>query len=155
MPPLEKRYVVSLTAGERDRLSALIASGKGAARKLTHARVLLKADSAEGGPHWSDPKISEALEVGLSTIARIRRRFVEEGMDAALDPCPPRREYRRKVDGEQEAHLIALSCSTPPAGRARWTLRLLAEKMVQLEYIDGVSHEAVRQVLKKTSSSPG
>lgn len=152
---MEKRYVVTLTEDERTELSVLISSGKGAARKLAHARVLLKADAAEGGPDWSDPTIGEALDVGLSTIARIRRRFVEDGLEAALNPRPPRREYRHKVDGEQEAHLIALACGPPPDGRARWTLRLLADRMVQLEYIDSISYETVRQVQKKTSSSPG
>lgn len=150
-----KKYIVTLTDEERQRLRALIASGKGAARKLTHARILLKADRRGRQPGWKDATIANGLEVGISTVERVRQQFVEEGLEAALVPRPSRRQYRHKLGGEEEAHLIALACSKPPEGRARWTLRLLAERMVELEYVDTVSHETVRGVLKKTSSSRG
>ena len=129
----------------------MIASGKASARKLAHARILLKTDSGPEGPRWNDEEIAEGLEIGHATVERVRQQFVEEGLEAALQQRKPRREYRRKLDGDAEAHLIALACSESPAGRARWTLRLLAGRMVALEYVDTVSHEAVRQTLKKTS----
>jgi transposase len=145
------KYKVTLTADERSLLRRLVASGTEKARKLSHARILLKADASEGGPGWLDEQISTALEVSLATIHRIRRTFVEEGLDAALNRHPQRRHRARRLDGVQEAHLIALTCSQPPEGQARWTLRLLADKMVELEYVDSVSHETIRQVLKKTN----
>lgn len=152
---MKKKYVVTLTAEERRSLRALVSSGKGAARKLTHARILLKADSVAGAPNWNDAGISEGLEVGHATVERVRKRFVEEGLEAALvrRKSPPAR--RRKLDGEAEAHLIALACSEPPAGRTRWTMKLLAGRMVALEYVDTLSDETVRRTLKKTNSSPG
>lgn len=146
---MTKKYMVTLTDEERQRLRALIASGKGAARKLMHARILLKADRRGGKPSWKDATIAEGLEVGISTVERLRQRFVEEGLEAALVPRPSRRQYHHKLGGEEEAHLIALACSEPPEGRARWTLRLLAERMVALEYVDTVSYETVRGALKK------
>lgn len=145
------KYVVTLTAEERQELVDLISAGKGAARRLAHARILLKADQGLGGPSWTDDAITVAVEVSRPTVERVRQRFVQEGLDSALDPRPARREYRRKLDGEQEAYLVALTCSTPPAGQVRWTLRLLADRLVELEIIDTVSYETVRQVLKKTS----
>jgi len=150
-----KKYIVTLTDEERQRLRALIASGKGSARKLTHARILLKADRRGRKPGCKDATIADGVEVGVSTVERVRQRFVEEGLEAALVPHPSRRQYRPKLGGEEEAHLIALACSKPPEGRARWTLRLLAERMVELEYVDTVSHETVRGVLKKMNSSRG
>lgn len=152
---MRKRYIVTLTEEERVRLWGLISSGKASARKLTHARILLKADSSEAGPGWKDAAIGQALEVGTATVERVRKRFVEEGLEAALARRKPRRQYQRKLDGDGEAHLIALACSEPPAGRGRWTLRLLAERMVVLEYVEELSKDTVRRVLKKTSSSPG
>jgi len=143
---MAKRYVVTLDAEERETLRALISSGTERARKLTHARILLKADAG-----WQDQEISEALDVGTATVERVRQRFVVEGLEAALNRRPPTREYLRKLDGEGEAHLTTLACSKPPEGYQRWSLRLLADKMVELEYIDSVSHETVRQTLKKTS----
>ena len=130
----------------------MISSGADSARKLTRARILLKAD--EG---WTDEAIADALDVGRATVERVRKRFVEWGGISAIERRKPRRRYERKLDGKAEAHLIALACSAPPEGRDRWTLRLLAERVVQLEQVDveSVSHETVRQVLKKTSSSPG
>ena len=151
-----KQYHVTLTAEERGELEQMLRAGKAAARKLTRARILLKADEAEGGPGWSDPEIAEALDVGLSTVWRVRQQFVEEGTAAALMPKPSRRIYERKLDGLSEAHLIAVACSKPPKGHKRWTLRLLADRMVVLGHAeDGLSYETVRRVLKKTRSSPG
>ncbi len=151
----KKTWRVTLTDAERTGLHELIAAGKAPARKLTHARILLKADESSGGPGWSDRAIAEALEVSLPTVGRGRKRYVTEGLDAALNHRPPKAHRPHKLDGHQEAHLIALACSEPPAGRARWTLRLLADKMVELEYVDSVSHVTVWQTLKKTNSSLG
>jgi transposase len=149
-----KRYRVTLRAEEREELGRLLARGKADVRKLKHAQILLKADQAEAGPGWADERIAETLEVGLTTVQRLRRRFVEEGLAAALSPYRGgKRLYVTKLDGEQEAHLIALACSTPPEGQDRWTLRLLAGRMVELQHVDTLSHETVRQTLKKTRSS--
>ena len=149
-----KKYRVTLTAAEREELERLLARGKADVRKLRHAQVLLKADQAEGGPAWPDERIVEALEVGGATVQRLRRRFVEDGLQAALSPYRTgQRLYQRKLDGEQEAHLLALACSTPPDERGRWTLRLLAGRMVELRHVDSLSHETARQTLKKTRSS--
>ncbi len=150
-----KKYVVTLTDEEREELRRMLASGKGAARKLMHARILLKADSSKAGPGWDDARIAEALDIGTATIERVRRQFVEEGLEAALTRRRPRREYQRKLDGDGEAHLIALACSPAPEGRKRWTLQLLADRMVALEYVEELSDETVRRVLKKTNSSRG
>lgn len=148
----KKKYIVKLTPEERDDLQQMLSSGKERVRKLTRARVLLKADK-----DWTDAAISQALDVGTATVERIRRRFVEEGLEAALNRRPSTREYERLLDGKAEAHLIALACSAPPEGHKHWTLRMLAKKLVALEQvdIDSVSHETVRQVLKKTSSNRG
>jgi transposase len=151
---MTKRYRVTLTADERDELERLLARGKADVRKIKHAQILLKADEADGGPAWPDERIAEAFEAGITTIERVRRRFVEEGLASALSPYRGgKRIYERKLDGAQEAHLIALACSAPPDGRARWTLRLLAQRMVELAYVDTLSHETVRQTLKKMRSS--
>jgi transposase len=146
---MAKKYIVTLSAEEREALQKLVGAGTARARKLTHARILLKA--AEG---WADQAISKALDVGIPTVERVRQCFVEEGLEAALKRHPAQREYRRKLDGEQEAHLLALTCSTPPDGRSRWTLRLLADKMVTLQYVESVSHETIRQVLKQNEIKP-
>lgn len=151
-----KKYRVTLTAEEREQLEQMLARGKADVRKLKqkHGQILLKADQAEGGPAWSDEQIAEALGVGLATGQRVRQRFVEEGFEAAVRPYRVgTRIYDRKLDGDQEAHLIALACSAPPEGQAHWTLRLLAQRMVELGSIDTLSHETVRQMLKKTRSS--
>jgi transposase len=147
---MAKRYRVTLTTAERAELGALISRGKADARKLAHARVLLQADEA-GGPARPDRQIAAGLDVSTRTVERVRQRFVEEGLQAALLPKPTKRVYARVLDGAQEAHLIALACSAPPEGKRRWTLRLLAERVVELGYADAVSHETVRRVLKKTS----
>jgi transposase len=151
-----KKYKVTLTAEERQQLSALIASGKAAARKLAHARVLLHADAAPGGPAWTDERIAEAVAVGRATVERLRQRFVEHGLEAALGRKPQDRPSRpRTLDGRAEARLIALACSAPPSGRTEWTLQLLADKLVELKVVATVSDETVRRALKKTRSSRG
>jgi transposase len=151
-----KKYKVTLTAGERQSLHELIAAGQAAAQKLAHARILLKADAAPDGPAWTDDRIAEAVEVNLRTVERVRQRFVEQGLAAALVRKPPDRPSRpRKLDGDGEARLVALACSRPPRGRGAWTLQLLADKLVELHVVDAISDETVRQVLKKTNSSRG
>jgi hypothetical protein len=151
-----KKYKVTLTTDERNSLQELIAAGKAAALKLTHARLLLKADAAPGGPAWTDARIAEALEVDVTTVERLRERFVGQGLEAALGRKKQDRPSRqRTLDGQAEARLIALACSEPPQGRARWTLRLLADRLVELEIVDTVSRETVRRTLKKTSLSRG
>ena len=131
-----KRFKVTLTADERVTLRDLIAAGKGAARKLTHARILLKADASDDGLHWPDWRIADALEVHVSMVERVRQRFVE-------------------IDGRAEARLIALACSPPPEDRATWTMQLLADKLVELEVVESISDETVRRALKKTKLSRG
>ena len=146
-----KQYPVRLDRDERDYLIDLTSSGTESARKLTRARILLKADEGEFGPAYADKEIKEAVEVSIPTIERTRKTFALEGLTAALTPKkrlkPPRPQ---KFDGEKEAHLIALVCSEPPEGASRWTLRLLAEKMVELNHFSSVSHETIRRTLKKT-----
>jgi transposase len=148
-----KKYIVQLTPDERTQLLQMVRSGKAATRALLHARILLKADDSPEAPAWSDEAISEALEVHATTLARVRQRFVEQGLEAALRPKPTTRQYARKLDGAAEAHLIALACGPAPAGRAQWTLRLLADKLVELKHSPSVSHETVRRTLKKTNCS--
>jgi len=149
----KKRYVVRLSKGEREDLSALIRRGKHkvSAIKRRHARVLLKVDQGKHGPSWSDERTGEALEIHATTVRAIRERFVEEGLEAALirkKQCRP--SVIRKLDGAKEARLIALACSEPPDGHARWSLRMLADKAVELDIVDAVSYETVRRTLKKT-----
>jgi len=148
-----KKYVVRLTDQERSQLETLVRRGRTHARKLLYARILLKADS-DGPDRWTDEKIAEALEVSAATVARERRRFCEDGLEVALMPKKPGRPRRRVLDGRAEAHLIALSCSEPPEGRERWSMRLLADRMVELGHVGALSHETVRRTLKKTRSSP-
>ena len=151
-----KKHIVRLSRDEREKLKKLTTSGRGPAQIFTRARILLKADQSADGPGWPDEKISEASDVTVQTVERVRKQLVEEGCDAVLS----RREYkqkvsRKKIDGDMEAHLIALSCSDPPEGRARWTLRLLADTVVELGYVENISHEAIRQTLKKTNLNRG
>jgi transposase len=147
-----KKYIVTLTADERQSLLDLIAAGKAAAKKLAHARILLKADAAEGGPAWPDRRIAEALEVSDATIERVRQRFVEQGLEAALARKAQERPSRQlTLDGRAEARLIALACSTPPDGRAVRTMQMLADELIGLEVVPTVSDETVRRSLKKTS----
>jgi len=151
-----KKYKVTLTAEERNSLQDLIAAGKASAQKLAHARILLKADAADGGPAWTDVRIAEAVEVNVTTVERVRERFVEQGLDAALVRKKQARPSRQPtLDGRAEARLVTLACSSPPRGRVRWTLRLLADRLVELEIVEAVSTETVRRVLKKTNSSRG
>ena len=146
---MAKKYIVTLNVEEREQLLALISSGNAKARTLTHARILLKAD--EG---WCDRDICKALNVSVPTVERVRKQFVFEGFEASLKRRRSRRVYRRKVDGEQEAHMVALACSAPPEGYARWSLRLLTDRVVQMKIIDSISHETVRQVLDKNELKP-
>ena len=152
---MKKKYIVTLTEEERRMLQEMLSRGKAAARKLTHARVLLKADAPPDGPGWNDERIAEGLEVGRATVERVRKEFVEEGLEAALERRKPRRLYQRKLDGDGEAHLVALACQKPPDGRGRWTLQLLADRMVELEYVGQISYQTVRRTLKKTRSNLG
>ena len=151
----QSKYAVCLSEVERAQLRTLIGSGVAPARTLTHARILLKANQGEGGPAWTDAAIADAVEVHEATVARVRRAFVEDGLDAALERKSPDRVYPRVLDGRAEARLVALTCGTPPEGRERWTLRLLADELVRLEVVTAISHETVRQTLKQTISSPG
>jgi transposase len=153
---MKKKYPVMLSKTEREECQRLIAAGTAPARKLTHARILLKADqSPDEGPGWVDETVAEAVEVSQPTVARVRKQYVQEGLEAALNRRPPNREYQRKLDGEQEARLVALACSEPPQGQARWSLRLLADKLVELEVVEeDVSYQTVRRTLKKTPLSP-
>jgi transposase len=148
---MKKKFPVILTQTERDKLKGLIAAGTAPARKLTHARILLKADQSPEGPAWVDEEVAEAVEVSQPTVSRVRKQYFEEGMEAALNRRPPNREYHRKLDGYQEARLIALACSQPPEGQARWSLRLLADRMVELEVVEEISYQTVRRTLKKTN----
>jgi transposase len=152
---MHKKYPVMLSEAERGELQRLVRAGTAPARQLAHARILLKADQSPGGPAWVDAAIADALEVSQPTISRIRKQYVEQGLTAALNRRMPRRSYTRKLDGAQEAHLIALTCRTPPAGQARWSLRLLASKLVELEIVADVSYQTIRRVLKKTNLNLG
>ncbi len=147
---MRKRYLVRLSPEDRQRCLDLISSGTAHTRTVMHARVLLKADSGPEGPGWTDAAIAEAVEVSPVTVATLRQRFVHEGLEATLEHYRgPQREYPRKLDGRQEAHLLALAHSAPPQGRKRWSLRLLADKMVELEHVDRLSHMTVARTLKK------
>lgn len=147
-----KKYVVRLSEAERQQLGALLTKGKAAAYKIKHANILLKADA--DGPAWSDQRIAEAFRCHVRTVENVRRRCVLEGLEAALErkkqARPPR---QRKLDGEGEARLIAVACSPPPEGRARWTLKMLADRLVELDVVDSISDQTVRRTLKKTKSS--
>ena len=152
---LVKKYVVRLSGEEREQLETLIRKGKGPASRMLKARILLKADVSEAGSGWSDNEIIEALETSPSMVYRVRKELVEEGLEAVLG-----RKQRampaiaRIFDGEKEARLITLACSKPPKGRVRWTLRLLEEKVVELNIVDHASDSTIGRVLKKTFSSP-
>jgi len=147
-------YRIALSEEERAHLRGLVGRGVAPARMLTRARMLLKANHGEGGPGWSDAAIAGALDVSTSTVSRVRRQFVQTGLEATLARKRPDRVYERRLDGAQEAHLIALACSTPPDGQSQWSLRLLADELVHREVVATISYETVRQTLKKTISSP-
>ena len=153
---MAKRYIVRLTDQERNQLTDLLAKKRLAAQKRRRAQMLLKADASEHGPAWVDTRIAEAFDVSVVSVEKLRKRYVLEGLDAAIQrkkQCRPSRQ--RVLDGEKEARLVALCCGKVPAGRGRWTLRMLADELVELQIVDGVSHETVRQVLKKTNCSLG
>jgi hypothetical protein len=150
---VNKRYVVKLTNQERERLLKLLRSGTAPARMLNRARILLKAD-ADGPDQWTDERIAQALDTSVATVGRARKRFVRQGLEAALERSLADRVYERSLDGRAEARLIALACSEAPEGRDRWSLRLLADKAVELGIVEAISHETVRKTLKKTSCAP-
>jgi transposase len=152
-PAMNKKYIVKLTPDDRQTLEALVRRGRVAAAKAKRAWILLQADATPEAPGWSDEQIQAAYGVGLRTIHRVRQTWVEQGLDAVLTRARKTRHRARKLDGEQEAHLIALACSKPPAGRRRWTVRLLAQRFVELGQCAAVSPETIRQTLKKTNSS--
>src|SRR4029453_16945976 len=154
-PSMRKRYTVMLSEEERARLHTMIGRGVAPPSALTHARILLKANQGEAGPGWTDAAIGAALEVNPATVARVRMKYAAAGLDAAVYRKPPARSYRRRLDGEQEAHLVALPGRAPPQGHKRWALRLLADRLGELQVVESVSYETVRQVLQQTSSSRG
>ncbi len=151
-----EKYIVTLSPEEAEQLRSLVGKGKHAAQKVINALILLNCDQSQGGDdRHTSQEIAEVLQVSERKIDRVKRRFVEDGLEVALGGQPSQREYVSKVDGDVEAHLIALSCSAPPGGHARWSLRLLADRAVELALVEEISHETVRRVLKKTNSSPG
>jgi len=151
-----EKYIVTLTAEEAEQLQSLVGKGKHAAQKVINALILLNCDQSKGTGHRrTSHEIAQVLQVSERKIDRVKRRFVQDGLEVALSGQPSQREYVSKVDGDVEAHLIALSCSNPPSGCARWSLRLLADRAVELQWVEAISHETVRRVLKKTNSSPG
>ena len=151
-----KKYIVTLSKEEREVLSNLVSKGKHQSQKILNALLLLNCDTGDYQTNRStNEEIARVLNISMRKIDRVKKRFVEQGFDAALDKRKAERVYEKKADGEFEAHLIALSCSNPPEGFARWSLRLLADKMVELNYIGSISHEAVRKVLKKTNLNLG
>ena len=151
-----KLYKVTLQSEERGQLAAITHKGSHQSQKVINALILLNCDEGECNDHRARGEdVANILQISMRKVDRIKKRFVEEGLDAALVRQPSQRSYERKADGELEAHLIAMSCGEPPQGYARWSLRLLADRAVELEYIDSISHETVRRVLKKTKSNRG
>jgi hypothetical protein len=151
----DAKYLVRLDADEREQLQALVDEGRGSKSVRTRARILLKADESEQGPAWPDPRVAEFAEAGLSTVHRVRQRFVEEGFEAAVFRKPATGRQYRKLDGAAEARLVAEACSPPPKGRARWTLKLLADRLVELEIVESIGTTTVHETLKKTNSNRG
>lgn len=152
---MPKKYIVDLSEAEEQTLKKLVKTGKHAAYKINHARILLKANSNQVNGCYKDSEIASALEISVPTIERVRKRFVEEGIDSALNLRSGRGRKTRCLDGEGEAHLIALACSKPPTGKATWTLKMLAGRMIELNYVNSISSETVRKTLKKMDLSPG
>lgn len=148
---MKKKYIVRLTETERSDLESLIHKGKEAAYKRLHAEILLKADISEDGGKWTDKQISIGFGVSQRTVERVRKRLVQQGLEAALNRAKAKRVKSRRIDGEKEAHLIALTSSKPPEGYNRWTLRLLGKTMIELGHVDSVSPETIRKTLKKTN----
>jgi hypothetical protein len=151
----QKKHHIRLSLEEREKLEAIVRKGRASAHRQRHARILLLADANGPQGGWSDSQIAAATQTSVPTVERVRRICVEHGLERALERKDPERVYERRLDGKAEAQLIALCCGEPPAGHARWTLRLLAGRLVELEIVDSISHETVRQTLKKTSSSRG
>ena len=149
-----KKYIVELTSEERKQLQQLIKKGKVAGYKIRHAQMLLKTDQGNHGPSWPDAQIAEVFAAHVTSVERLRKRFVEQGLDAALERNK-RDNYTRKLDGDAEAHLTAIACSKPPAGRSEWSLRLLADRLVELSVVDSISYMTVSRTLKKTNLSRG
>ena len=149
-----KKYIVELTSEERKQMQQLVKQGKVAGYKIRHAQMLLKADQGKQGPGWPDAQVAEVFAGHITTVERLRKRFVEQGLEAALERNK-RNNYARKLDGDAEAHLIAIACSEPPAGRSEWSLRLLADRLVELSVVDSISHMTVSRTLKKTNLSRG
>jgi hypothetical protein len=150
--PMNTKYLVVLNEEQRQHLEKITSSGKGSARQMKRAQILLKSDMQV---NWPYERIMEAFDVSAVTIAKVRKTFLEQGLEVALQRKKPDREYEHALDGEDEAHLIALACSEPPAGRAKWSLRLLQDRFVKLGHVDSISYETIRRVLKKTNSNPG
>jgi transposase len=149
-----KKYLVELTSEERRQLEGLVKKGRVAGYKIRHAQMLLKADQGKQGSGWRDKQIAQAFGAHLTTVERLRKRFVEQGLDAALERNK-RQNYTCKLDGDAEARLITIACGEPPEGRNEWTLRLLADRLVELSVVDSISHMTVSRTLKKTNSSLG
>ena len=150
------KYSVKLSQGQRKELEELVSRGEAAARKIQHAHILLKSDKGEYGPRWSDKQIQEAFHVGETLIKRVRKRYVENGLEDALERRrQPKRPEKQKIDGKQEAQIIAVLCTERPEGRERWTIRALTDRIIELEIVEEVSYETVRTVLKKTNLNPG
>jgi transposase len=149
------KFIVRLTAAEREQVEGLLNRGKVGAEKRKRAHILLKTDASPEGPAWSDGSIASALDVSMATIHRTRQAFVEQGLEAALERKRPTGRQYRKLDGIQEAKLVTIACSPPPEGQARWTIKLLADKLVEREIVDSIGEETVRRTLKKTTSSRG
>ena len=152
---MPKKYIVDLTEAEQETLQKIVKTGKNAAYKINHARILLKADINNASGNLTDSEIASFLELSIPTVERVRKRFVEEGIDSAVSYRPGRGRKTRCLDGIGEANLVTLACSEPPEGKARWTIRLLADKMVELNYVESISPETVRQTLKKTKLNHG
>ncbi len=149
------KYKVTLRQQERDELLSITKGGKHSSKKVIHALILLNCDEGEFADKINNEEVAKVLRIGMRTIDRVKKKFVEDGFEAALENRPTTRVYERKADGDVEAHLVALACSTAPEGFSKWSLRLLADKMVELEYVDDISYETVRRVLKKTNYNPG
>jgi hypothetical protein len=152
---MNQKYIVKLTESERSQLKELISSGEASARQIRRAYILLKSDSSAVGPNWGYQAICEAYEVSSLTVYSVRKNYAEGGLHRAILRKRPDRVYERRLDGEGEAHLIALACSDPPDGYERWSLRLLQDRMIRLEIVENISHETIRQTLKKTNSTLG
>jgi hypothetical protein len=150
-----QKYIVCLTDAERYQLKQIVSSGQAPARKIRRAQILLKSDCSEQGSNWTYQQICEAFGVCQMTVTQVRKSFVTGGLEAALNRKPPDREYERRLDGDGEAHLVALACGEPPDGYERWSIRLLRNKFIQLGYVENISYETVRSTLKKTKQNLG